>query len=95
MALITRLALCLGIGSASLALAATPTGRFALQPLRVDLSSHVPRMLELVNSTMLPEQPMYPGLGSSMGIDLDVLKSLKDQWLKDFDWDKEQEDMNR
>ena len=52
-------------------------------------------MLDIINNTRLPDQPVYPGLGSSMGIDLDVLKSLKDEWLHEFDWNKEQREMNR
>jgi hypothetical protein len=67
---------------------------FNLTPFQIDLSAGVPRMLEFINDTILPTQPAYPGLGDSLGIDLDVVKSLKNQWLEEFDWDVEQRDMN-
>ncbi|KAL8903856.1 MAG: hypothetical protein Q9207_003654 [Kuettlingeria erythrocarpa] len=51
-------------------------------------------MLELVNDTQLPEKPQYPNIGASEGIDLDVLKSLREQWLNEFDWEKEQTYLN-
>jgi len=51
-------------------------------------------MLELVKNTILPEQPEYPGLGSSLGIDLDVLKSLRKEWLYNYNWEADQKYMN-
>ncbi|CAH0051433.1 unnamed protein product [Clonostachys solani] len=68
---------------------------FNLMPFQINLSAGVPRMLEFINDTILPAQPAYPGLGDSLGIDLDVVKSLKEQWLDEFDWDAEQRDMNQ
>ncbi|KAJ4323529.1 hypothetical protein N0V84_004269 [Fusarium piperis] len=52
-------------------------------------------MIELVRNSRLPDKPEYPGVGSSMGIDLDVLKSLKKQWLSDFNWKTEQDNLNK
>ncbi|KAM0426136.1 hypothetical protein ACHAPT_008768 [Fusarium lateritium] len=52
-------------------------------------------MIDLVRNSRLPEKPEYPGVGSSMGIDLDVLKSLRKQWLSNFDWEKEQDKLNK
>ena len=69
--------------------------KFNLRPYHVDLSSGVPRMLSLVNNTQLPEMPEYPGVGASLGIDLDVLKSLKAEWLGNFSWAKEQAAINK
>lgn len=51
--------------------------------------------MSLVSNTRLPDDPVYPGLGSSMGIELDVLKALKKQWTTEFNWEKEQREMNR
>ncbi|KAI9151324.1 epoxide hydrolase 1 [Paramyrothecium foliicola] len=65
-----------------------------VQPFRVDLSAGVPDMLAKVRNTALPEEPQYPGVGSTKGIDLAVLNSLRDQWLNDFDWNREQEYLN-
>ncbi|KAK0648103.1 Alpha/Beta hydrolase protein [Cercophora newfieldiana] len=66
-----------------------------VKPFKVDLSKEVPRMLKLVRDTRLPDKPEYPGLGSSLGIDLDVLKGLKDKWLRGFDWKKEEDAINK
>lgn len=52
-------------------------------------------MVRLAKDTRLPDKPEYPGLGSSLGIDLDVLKSLREQWITDFDWKKEQDSINK
>lgn len=68
---------------------------FHLRPFHINLSYNVPRMIELVRNYRLPDKPEYPGVGSSMGIDLDVLKSLRKQWLSNFDWKKEQDILNK
>lgn len=68
---------------------------YHLRPFHIDLSRNVPRMIELVRDYRLPDKPEYPGVGSSMGIDLDVLKSLRKQWLSDFDWKTEQANLNK
>jgi hypothetical protein len=66
-----------------------------VQPFVVDLSKQVPRMLELIKNTRLPDKPEYPGVGGSYGLDLDVLKTLKNQWIHDYDWQTDQSYMNR
>lgn len=76
--------------------AATPVEKpSVVKPFKVNLSSEVPRMLKLVKESKLPDKPEYPGVGSSFGIDLDVLKDLKKQWLEDFNWEKEQDAINK
>lgn len=78
------------------AVAATlPNQPFNLRPFIINLSRGVPRMVELIKDTQLPEKPEYPGIGSSKGIDLEVLKSLRENWLNKFDWEKEQAYLNR
>ncbi|KAK1749663.1 Alpha/Beta hydrolase protein [Echria macrotheca] len=69
--------------------------RLSAQPFKVDLSNGVPRTLKLLRENELPDEPEYPSVGSSFGIDLGVLKSLKAQWIKDFDWKKEQDAINK
>jgi hypothetical protein len=64
-------------------------------PFRVDLESEVPRMLDLVKNTRLPEKPEYPGLGSSFGMDLSDLKRFQDEWLHGYSWAKDQAYINR
>ncbi|KAK6815420.1 hypothetical protein RU639_008701 [Aspergillus parasiticus] len=70
------------------------TNIFDLQPFHTDLSSGVPRMLDLIRDTQLPEQFPYSGVGTSLGIGLDDLKELRTKWMTDFDWEKEQNSMN-
>ena len=75
-----------------------PVGRnddFDVKPFTVDLSAELARMLGLVTQTKLPEDPVYPAVGSSAGIDLDTLKRLKTAWTEDFDWSAEEADINR
>lgn len=87
--------LAVGLVGFETARASSAGSAFKVNPLHIDLSKEVPRMLDMINNTRLPDEPEYPGLGSSMGIDLDVLKSLRKEWLHGFDWDTEQKHMNR
>ncbi|PNP51061.1 hypothetical protein THARTR1_08289 [Trichoderma harzianum] len=68
---------------------------FDLKPFSINLSKGAPRMLELVKGTKLPDKEEYPGVGSSAGIGLDVLKNLQRQWTVDFDWHKEEAKLNK
>ncbi|KAK5732448.1 hypothetical protein LTR17_010504 [Elasticomyces elasticus] len=68
--------------------------KYDVRPFRIDLDHGVPRMLDLVREARLPGRPEYPSLGNSAGIDLDVLKGLREEWLNSFDWPKEQASMN-
>lgn len=68
---------------------------FDLKPFSVNLSKGVPRMLELIKDTKLPDKEEYPGVGSSAGIGLDVVKSLQREWTVDFDWHKEEAKLNK
>ncbi|KAK0619597.1 Alpha/Beta hydrolase protein [Immersiella caudata] len=87
-AFLTLLAAGLGI--------ATPVGKPSLvTTFKVNLSDETPRMLKLIKESKLPDEPEYPGIGSTFGIDLDVLKGLKQQWLHDFDWNKQQDEINK
>lgn len=67
----------------------------SVQPFEINLSAGVPYMLEKIRTTELPVMPQYPGVAGSKGIDLTVLEALRDQWLNEFDWEKEQEYLNR
>ncbi|KAI5460231.1 Alpha/Beta hydrolase protein [Mariannaea sp. PMI_226] len=68
---------------------------FNLQPFVINLSREVPRMLNLVKNTRLPDQEEYAGVGSSAGIALDTLKQLQTKWTTTFDWNKEQHALNK
>ncbi|CAI7626570.1 unnamed protein product [Penicillium viridicatum] len=68
---------------------------FDLRPFRIELSDRVPRMLDQIRNTRLPERFPYSGVNSSFGIDLDVLKTLRTEWVTNFDWEAEQNSMNQ
>lgn len=68
---------------------------FAVKKFVVNLAHEVPRMLDLANQTRLPVRPEYSGLGSTAGIALDVLKDLQSEWTNQFDWRREEADMNQ
>lgn len=70
-------------------------GAFNLQPFQFNISDRLPRMYEQLRETKLPDEPQYPGVGATKGIDLDVLKSLRDQWLNEYNWEQDQEYLNR
>lgn len=78
-----------------MSLTTTLAGPGLIERFKVDLSKNVPRMLDLVKNTKLPEKSVYSHLGASAGIDLDILKQLQKEWIDDFDWKAEEEDMNR
>ena len=71
------------------------SGAFDLQPFQFNVSDRLPRLYELLRETKLPDNPQYPGVGATRGIDLDVLKSLREQWLTEYNWEQEQEYLNR
>ena len=68
--------------------------KYDLRPFKIDLSSDIPRMLDLIGNTSLPKSPEYPGVGSTAGISLNVLENMRDEWLTSYDWDSEQTKMN-
>ncbi|KAI0530300.1 epoxide hydrolase 1 [Xylaria digitata] len=63
------------------------SGVHTLKPFKVDLSDKVSHMRDLIEKTNLPENEVNTGVGTSLGITLDALRSLKDQWLTSFDWE--------
>ncbi|KAK4496001.1 hypothetical protein PRZ48_013269 [Zasmidium cellare] len=85
----------LALLAAGLAEGARDPNHYNARPFHIDLESRVPRMLSLAKDTRIPETPIYPGLGSSAGIDTKVLNDLRHQWLTKFDWKKEQKEMNQ
>ncbi|KAL7916674.1 Alpha/Beta hydrolase protein [Trichoderma velutinum] len=80
---------------ASASASALPSANYRLKPYTLNLESQVPRMLHLISDTQLPEVPEYHGLSSDAGIPLSTLKSLRTQWLTQFDWKKEQASINK
>lgn len=94
-ALTLKLAGLGALASASLGTPIEHASQFDLKPFSVNLSKGVSRMLELVKDTKLPEKEEYPGVGSSAGIGLEVVKSLQREWTVDFDWHKEEAKLNK
>ncbi|KAJ7661641.1 Alpha/Beta hydrolase protein [Mycena rosella] len=68
---------------------------FNLKPFKIDLSSKIPRLTELVRNTRLPEKALYPEAGQGKGIQLDFLRELQTEWVESFDWDAQQTELNR
>lgn len=68
---------------------------YNLKPFTLNLENQVPRMLELIRNTQLPATPEYPDLTFDAGIPLSTLKSLRTEWLTQFDWKREQTAINR
>ncbi|KAL6805723.1 Alpha/Beta hydrolase protein [Trichoderma sp. SZMC 28012] len=67
---------------------------YDVHPFTISLSDGVPRMLERIRDTELPDTiPQYPG--NEAGISLETLKAFRNQWLVDFDWHKEEESLNK
>nr|WNZ75645.1 hypothetical protein [Trichoderma harzianum] len=67
---------------------------YDVRPFTISLSHDVPRMLERIRDTELPDAiSQYPG--NEAGISLETLKAFRNQWLVDFDWFKEEESLNR
>ena len=71
-----------------------PYSEHGVRPFRIDLSSKVPRMLQLVSDTKLPLPGPYLTTDGSSGVNLDTLIDLRSQWLSDFDWHREQNALN-
>ncbi|KAH8892959.1 alpha/beta-hydrolase [Thozetella sp. PMI_491] len=82
-------------GLASAVPVATGSGQasYDVKPFTINISSGVPHMLDLINRTELPDvDTQYPG--QQAGMDLATLKSLRDEWVESFNWQKEEASMN-
>ena len=79
---------------AALVIAIVPTlaTNFKVKPFKINLDDG--RLLSLARNTHLPTQPEYPGVGSTLGIDLDVLRTLQKNWTTEYDWNAEQQRLN-
>lgn len=74
--------------------------RPGISPFKIDLSRRVPHMVDMINRTQLPSSDLEVAVNSrndstSTGISLSKLESLRSQWLHDFDWEKEQLELNQ
>ncbi|KAK0756232.1 hypothetical protein N5P37_011147 [Trichoderma harzianum] len=67
---------------------------------KIDLSHRVPHMVDMIKRTELPSSELEIAINSrndstNTGISLSKLGSLRSQWLHDFDWEKEQLELNQ
>jgi hypothetical protein len=86
--------------SLGLPLAATATPNPLVKPFHINLGHRVPHMLELIKRTQLPASEIAAVKAStnsslSSGLPLSTLKSLKEEWVDKFDWNKEQAALNK
>lgn len=65
------------------------TFAYSIQPFKVDLSSRVPHMNELIRKTKLPSRSYGPG------VDLSWLKDRQSQWVKKYSWKQEEAALNK
>ncbi|KAJ6508056.1 Alpha/Beta hydrolase protein [Mycena vulgaris] len=91
--LISLVAAAFAVNSAG-ASAANHT-KFNLTPFKIDLGSKVPHLKDLLRKTRLPAKALYPNAGPEKGIELDVLRELRTEWLESFDWEAQQAELNQ
>ncbi|KAJ7656666.1 Alpha/Beta hydrolase protein [Mycena rosella] len=68
---------------------------FNLTPFKIDLSSKIPRLKELVRNTRLPAKALYADASPDKGIEVDFLRELQTEWVETFDWDAQQAELNQ
>lgn len=66
---------------------------FNLKPFTVDLSDGVPHMIDLAERTRLPTEGDY--FDPNAGISLETLQSLRRELIENFDWNAEQQELNK
>ncbi|KAJ7497713.1 Alpha/Beta hydrolase protein [Mycena latifolia] len=68
---------------------------FNVKPFKIDLSSRIPHLKDLVRNTLLPAKALYPNAGLDKGIELDFLRELQTEWVETFDWEAQQAELNQ
>ncbi|KAJ6573917.1 Alpha/Beta hydrolase protein [Mycena vulgaris] len=66
-----------------------------VHPFRIDLGKGIPHLEALVKNTHLPEKALYPAAGIEFGVELDFLRDLQSQWVGEYDWAKEEAELNK
>ncbi|KAK7064777.1 putative epoxide hydrolase [Favolaschia claudopus] len=67
----------------------------AVNPFRVDLSAKISHLELLVKNTDLPSKPLYPGAGPEFGLQLDLLRDLKTEWVEGYNWTQQEAELNQ
>ncbi len=64
-----------------------------IRPFRIHIpQSDLDDLVNRLNRTRWPQQP--PGTDWSRGVPLDYLQGLADYWATDFDWRRQEADLN-
>ncbi|KAF8598947.1 alpha/beta-hydrolase [Ceratobasidium sp. AG-I] len=81
--------------SATILLSISPllSAAYHVRPFKIDLSSRVPHLKDLVERTHLPATSVLGSAGA--GVNLAWLKNRQIEWLEKFDWEKEQNSLNK
>ncbi|KAL6695663.1 Alpha/Beta hydrolase protein [Trichoderma pleuroticola] len=71
-----------------------------VRPVKLDFTRHVPHMLDLIKGTRLPSTElqtakMGPNNTLLTGMPLLILQQLHNEWTTSFDWEKEQNSINK
>ncbi|KAG9073870.1 hypothetical protein FRC06_011097, partial [Ceratobasidium sp. 370] len=66
---------------------------YEVKPFKIDLSARVPHMKDMIKRTELPETSVLGGAGA--GINLSWLKNRQTEWLENFEWQKEEDHLNK
>lgn len=71
-----------------------------VRPVKLNFTQHVPHMLDLVKRTHLPSTElqtakMGPNNTLLTGMPLSTLRQLQNEWTTSFDWEKEQNSINK
>lgn len=69
-------------------------GGYGVRTFEINLDADVPRMLDLVRESRIPDPAGYPSLKADAGLDVKVLARLRTQWLHSYNWTEEQDRMN-
>lgn len=71
-----------------------------VRQVKLDFTRYVPHMLDLVKGTHLPSTElqtakMGPNNTLLTGMPLSILRQLQNEWTTNFDWEKEQNSINK
>ncbi|KAG9121285.1 hypothetical protein FRC07_002806 [Ceratobasidium sp. 392] len=76
-----------------LCLVPTISQAYEVKPFKIDLSSRVPHMKDMIKHTVLPTGSVLGSAGK--GIDLAWLKERQVEWLDNYSWEIEEEKLNK
>ncbi|EIN09170.1 alpha/beta-hydrolase [Punctularia strigosozonata HHB-11173 SS5] len=75
--------------------AALTTLAWDVRPFTVDIpAADVQRMTFLASEARFPQLPEFVGGNATYGVELDVIESIRDQWVHDFNWTERREYLN-